>query len=176
MCRRLQILSALTLLMLAITSARADGAVAREDQFKAAYLFNFVKFVEWPASAVSDAVTVCFLGGGGVYDALVQGIDGKRVGTRRLQARQLDDSATAEHCDALYLAAGSVTHLSMVEALPVLTISDAHEISVRGGMIELFTDRQRLRFMINAENAQRAGLRISSDLLKLAAGVRRLEH
>jgi hypothetical protein len=54
-----------------------------------------------------------------------------------------------------------------------LTISDAKGFAANGGMIELFTENHRLRFLINVHNAQRTGLRISSDLLKLAAGVQR---
>jgi hypothetical protein len=55
----------------------------------------------------------------------------------------------------------------------VLTISDAKNFAANGGMIELFTENHRLRFRINARSAHRAGLRISSDLLKLAVGVHR---
>lgn len=174
MRRSLQLLFALTTLVLANRTVHANrDSEQREEQFKAAYLFNFVKFVEWPPAAMSDALTVCFLGGAGVYEALSANIEGKRVGARQLLARQLESAASIDGCNALYVdAAMAAGQPAMIER-PVLTISDAEKFVLHGGIIELFTENHRLRFLINVDNAHRAGLRISSDLLKLAAGVRR---
>lgn len=165
----------LAALVLAAANVRADDVQRREDQFKAAYLFNFVKFVEWPAGAGVDTLTVCFLGGEGVHEALAGSIEGKRVGARKLIARQLEPSATVQSCEVLYADAASVDH-SLAAGLPVLTVSDAPGFATDGGMIELFTENHRLRFVINVAHVNRAGLRISSDLLKLAASVRREER
>ena len=160
-----------------IASADDSAAVRREAQFKAAYLFNFVKFVEWPA-AVGDTLTVCFVGGEGVLEALADGIDAKRIGARKLAARRLDGAAPAEGCNAVYIdeaSSASVTALIGARQDSVLTISDAKAFASQGGMIELFTDSNRLRFNINIDAAQKAGLRISSSLLSLAASVKRGE-
>jgi hypothetical protein len=159
---------------LGLTSAtvHADDVQRREDQFKAAYLFNFVKFVDWPASAPVDTLTVCFLGGDGVLEALASGIETKRVGARKLSVRQLEQPPTVAGCEVLYADAASVDH-SLSIGLPVLTVSDAPGFATNGGMIELFTENHRLRFVINVGHVHRAGLRISSDLLKLAASVQR---
>jgi hypothetical protein len=166
----------LAALVLATASVRADDVQRREDQFKAAYLFNFVKFVEWPASATADSLTVCFLGGEGVHEALASGIDAKRAGARKLIARQLEHSATTvQNCEVLYADAASVDY-SLAVGLPVLTVSDAPGFATNGGMIELFTENHRLRFRINVAHVHKAGLRISSDLLKLAASVQREEQ
>jgi len=168
-------IAVLAALVLATASVHADDVQRREDQFKAAYLFNFVKFVEWPARPASDTLTVCFLGGEGVQEALASGIDAKRVGTRKLIARQLEQPATVQNCEVLYADAASVDP-SLGTGLPVLTVSDAPQFAANGGMIELFTENHRLRFVINVANVHRAGLRISSDLLKLAASVQREER
>lgn len=174
MCRSLHLLSALASLVLATSIAHANhDSEQREEQFKAAYVFNFVKFVEWPPAAMSDTLTVCFLGGEGVYEALSANIEGKRVGARQLLARQLQPSATTDGCNALYVDAAMAAGQPAVVEQPVLTISDAERFVLHGGIIELFTENHRLRFLINVDNAHKAGLRISSDLLKLAAGVRR---
>jgi hypothetical protein len=166
----------LAALVLATVHVHADDVQRREDQFKAAYLFNFVKFVEWPPGAPADTLTVCFLGGEGVHQALSNAIDGKRVGGRRLIARQLDPPATADGCEVLYADAASVD-TGLAVGLPMLTVSDAPQFATRGGgMIELFTENHRLRFIINVANVHKAGLRISSDLLKLAASVQREER
>src|SRR5688572_3941732 len=76
----------------------AEPAVKREDQLKAAYLFNFVKFIEWPDSVPADILTMCFVGGEGVQGALAAGIENKRAGTRRLVARRLEATASATDC------------------------------------------------------------------------------
>jgi hypothetical protein len=165
----------LAALVLATVNVHADDVQRREDQFKAAYLFNFVKFVEWPTDAPADTLTVCFLGGAGVHEALTSAIESKRVGGRKLIARQLDAPATVAGCEVLYADAASVD-TSIAAGLPVLTVSDAPQFATRGGMIELFTENHRLRFVINVANVHKAGLRISSDLLKLAASVQREER
>lgn len=169
----LHIVSALAALMATAMSARADAVLQREDQFKAAYLFNFAKFVEWPAGVATNTVTICFIGGAGVYQALTSGIENKRVGSRRLVALQLTDSLAADACNAVYVEAPLATAIDSFAGRPVLTVSDAAGFAANGGMIELFTENHRLRFSINAGSAERVGLRISSDLLKLAAGVQR---
>ncbi|MBM0108021.1 YfiR family protein [Steroidobacter sp. S1-65] len=169
----LHILSALAALMATAMSARADAVLQRETQFKAAYLFNFAKFVEWPAGVATDTVTICFIGGAGVYQELASGIENKRVGSRRLVALQLTDSQAADACNAVYVEAPLPASINSFAGRPVLTVSNAADFAANGGMIELFTENHRLRFLINVESAERVGLRISSDLLKLAAGVRR---
>lgn len=155
-----------------------ETSARRENQLKAAYLFNFVKFVEWPAAVPADVLTVCFSGGDGVHDALASGIENKRVGTRRLAVRRLQDIGTAAGCNVLYLDAAvapASPRMSRENGPPILTVSDAKAFARNGGMIELFTDSNRLRFIINVDNAQKAGLRISSSLLQLAAAVEKGE-
>jgi hypothetical protein len=175
MLYRPSLLALLAACALPTAKVHADDVQRREDQFKAAYLFNFAKFVEWPPSAAANTLTVCFLGGEGVQEALASGIDAKRVGSRKLIARQLEQPATVEDCEVLYADAASVDP-SLGVGLPVLTVSDAPQFAANGGMIELFTENHRLRFVINVAHVHKAGLRISSDLLKLAARVQREER
>lgn len=173
MSRFLHMIRALATLMVATTAVRADEATQREDQFKAAYVFNFVKFVAWPDDQANEPLTICFVGAGGVYQALVAGIENKRAGARRLIALQIADTGSTGTCDALYIDASMAPAYPLVRQAAVLTISDARSFAEHGGMIELFTENHRLRFLINIDSAHQAGLRISSDLLKLAAGVQR---
>ncbi|MBL8270343.1 MAG: YfiR family protein [Steroidobacter sp.] len=173
MIRFLQIVSALVSLSLATASALADASAQREDQFKAAYVFNFVKFVEWPADSVADTLTVCFVGGEGVYSAFTSDIGNKKVGTRRLAALQVIDPPPPGTCHALYIHASMASSYELAPEPAVLTISDAASLAATDGMIGLFTENQRLRFSIDMQQATRAGLRISSQLLKLAAIVKR---
>src|SRR5688572_7094131 len=101
----LHIVAMLVALTVATASARADAATQREDQFKAAYVFNFVKFVSWPDAETTGTLTICFVGGEGVYSALSTGIANKHVGARALAALKVDEGLTASGCDALYIEA-----------------------------------------------------------------------
>jgi hypothetical protein len=145
----------------------------REEQFKAAYLLNFLQFIEWPAHTVSDSLTVCFVGGQAIYAAFASGLDAKRAGTRRILARQLESTGVPTGCNAIYLDSAASQRVASIvpPQLPILTISDANSFAAHGGMIELFMETNKLRFNINLENAQKSGLRISSSLLQLAAAV-----
>lgn len=171
-CCRILILT----LALSAPAAWGDAHASRADQFKAAYLFNFLKFVDWPASVPSDVLTVCFIGADGVQDTLASGIESKRAGSRRLTVRRLEGNSSLDGCNVLYveaLDANNDTRLASASERSILTVSDAAAFARHGGMIELFTDSNRLRFNINVNNTQKAGLRISSNLLQLAAQVER---
>ena len=150
------------------------GSMRREDQIKAGYLFNFANFVEWPASAPSDSLTVCFVGAEGIQSAFEKDLADKRVGARQVKVRSVHESETADGCHILYLD-GQLPKPLLADfgssSLPILTVSDARNFTQSGGIISLYTDKNRLRFIINIQNASRAKLHISSSLLQLASAV-----
>jgi YfiR/HmsC-like len=155
-------------------SVADEADVRRETQLKSGYLLNFVKFVEWPQAAPGEPLTICFLGAASMRETLEVGIESKRVGTRPLAVRQLQESGKMDGCDVLYVEEKWALTLSIAShepRPPILTVSDAKDFAHKGGIIELFTDDNHLRFVINVDNAHRAGLRISSSLLQLAAVV-----
>jgi hypothetical protein len=150
----------------------ADSAANRENQLKAGYLLNFAKLVEWPATAPADALTICIQGASELHSALATGLEGKRIGTRLLNAYRLADGESRDRCSMLYLDSTlPSTARDVSDQTDALTVSDAKNFARTGGMIELFTENNRLRFIINLENAKRAGLRINPNLLQLAASV-----
>jgi hypothetical protein len=164
-------------LALLCAHARAHASAERHDELKAAFLFNFMNFIEWPGTAPEDTINVCFLGGGGVYNAFTAGISQKRVGNHPLASRQLGADEQVAGCSVLYIDAETIAvkggRLPEGFIPAVLTVSDARQFVREGGIIELFTERNRLRFNVNLQNAQKGGLRISSSLLELAAFVDR---
>jgi hypothetical protein len=146
---------------------------------KAVYLYNFGRFVEWPArvAAKSDSFTVCVLGQdpfGPALDATLAGetIDGKGVSAKRISAPQ-----EAVSCQILFLSSAEGSRLNkIIEALDkeaVLTVSDMPQFSQRGGMIQFVLEGKRVRFEVNLTAVQRAGLTLSAQLLKVATTVRR---
>jgi hypothetical protein len=178
--RRLTVLSCFVVLFVcSLNTHSEERTVSREDQFKAAYLVNFVSLVEWPATTLADRLTICFVGAQGVLSAVSAGIDTKLIGTRHLEVKPLAKSASLSGCNAVYVEADEAKAFLDITAIgtqPILTVSDTREFAKRGGMIGLFTADNRLRFNINVGVAQKAGLRISSKLLQLAVTVEKGEH
>ena len=151
----------------------------RADLLKAAYLVNFVRFIDWPASTPADVLRVCFSGAPGVREALMAGLDRTRVGARRLTVRVLESGASAHGCDVLYADATNIASprvpSSSAESAPsgMLSIGEHADFVRHGGTIGLFTEDNHLRFSVNVENARRAGLRVSGALLQLASSIER---
>ena len=173
--RRSHSLLALLAFLGATTAAQAlaEEAPSRLDQLIAGYVLNFTKFVEWPAGSRSADLTICVTGNHpGLYDALQSGAANTSVGSRHVAVRRIADVSSVRGCHVLYLEPVSPVHVAQLTiSAPVLTVSDGSGFAHAGGTIELFTQQNRLRFIINLENARRAGLRISSNLLQLAASV-----
>ena len=163
-----------TLLLAICGSAFADHP--SEYQVKAAYLYNFGKFVNWPADAgATSEFDVCVLGTdpfGPLLDATVSDstINGKRVIARRIVRAQ--DAAS---CRVVFIAASESQRLSsdlaILSKLHVLTVSDNSHFLDRGGMIQFVFEGDRVRFAVNLTAAQEAGLTLSSELLKVATRV-----
>lgn len=159
-------------LLLAGTAHADDTALARADQLRAAYLFNFLKFVELPDAGPAE-IRVCFIGARGVQDALTESTVAKKIGQRSIATAALPAGGGWSACDVVYLDATADVRTALSDAAgnDALTISEAGDFTQCGGIIRLFTEDNRLRFDINVGNARRAGLKISSDLLRLASRV-----
>jgi hypothetical protein len=146
-----------------------DAAQQREAQLKAAYVFNFIKFVDWDARPTGKELDVCFTGADAVRDALSLAVSDKNVGNRKVSVRSAVPNSGKEDCDVIYVAAA---HTAMMPSTRVaLTVSDAPSFTRDGGMIRLYTEENRLRFVVNVGNARKAGIAISSNLLRLASQV-----
>jgi YfiR/HmsC-like len=151
----------------------ADDAL---DQFKAVYLFNFTKLTVWPATAPTGVLTICFIGASGVRDLIERDVSGKLIGERHIAVRTIGASQGADDCSIIYIEATAAGSSPLPASAPAyaLTVSDARDFAHHGGMIELFFKDNRLRFIINLDNARLAGLKLSSSLLALASKVEQL--
>ncbi|MEA3162063.1 MAG: hypothetical protein QOD95_3611 [Gammaproteobacteria bacterium] len=150
-----------------------DGA---PEQSKAAYLYNFAKLTVWPASAPAYVLTMCFIGAPGVRNLIERDVSGKLIGARHVEVRSLGPSQRADDCSIVYIDMATVGAADLAASAPAyaLTVSDAHDFAHHGGMIELYFQDDRLRFIINLDNARLAGLKMSSSLLALASRVEQL--
>ncbi|MGH9468897.1 MAG: YfiR family protein [Terriglobia bacterium] len=160
------------------TDLRLGAWAPAEYEVKAAYLYNFGRFVHWPVSAPAAAgnlFSICVLGAdpfGRLLDTTIAGemIDGKRVVARRIS--QTED---AKGCRIVFVSGSEESDLAQVlpalNAERALTVSDIPQFTDRGGMIDFITADRHVRFEVNLAAARREGLRLSSQLLKLAVKV-----
>ena len=153
----------------------ASAGALSEYEVKAALLYNFAKFVEWPANAFPspDAPFVIgVLGSDPLGSSLVRLLAGKTVTGRAIVIRLWVGPRDRGPCQMLFVAGSERSGLKQllrdIDQQPVLTVADMSEFAVQGGMIGLIVEDNRLRFEINTEGTDRAHLRISSRLLSLA--------
>ena len=149
-----------------------------EYQVKAAYLFNFLKFVEWPDDphAVSHGKWVIgVLGENPFGDELAQAVSGKIVQGRELQVRKFQATEDLHVCQILFISASENKRLPSIltglNGSSVLTVADMENFTRLGGMIQFVMEDDRVRFDINVGATSRARLKVSSKLLSLARAV-----
>jgi hypothetical protein len=151
-----------------------------EYQVEAAYLYNFGRFVEWPArgtTAPTGAFNICILGEDPFGQALDATLAGETIGNQKVAARRISSPQMSADCQILFISSSEAKRLNkIIEALDksaVLTVSDIPQFSQRSGMIQFVLEGNRIRFEVNLAATQRAGLTLSSDLLKVATAVRK---
>jgi hypothetical protein len=166
----------LGLLLLAGMSLQVSRAEISALQVKSAYVFNFIKFVEWPARAfkTGDKLRLCVIGDDELLASLAS-VNGRKVGAYELQVMHADNSAVWKTCHVLYIGEREQRRLvPVIKSLgtaPVLTISDIQGFAERGGAIGLLNRNGRMLFEVNLASTRKAGLRLSSQMLNLAANI-----
>jgi hypothetical protein len=155
-----------------------QAQVATAPEVKAAFLLNFVKFTNWPASVAPDGadLTICVIGDTRVVIALDEVTRGHRIDDRGIVVVELAEQDDVRRCHLLY-ASGlrADREQSLVEATrgrPILTASDSSTFMKRGGVAAFHIAGGRMKFSVNPSAAERAHLRISSRLLSLAVIVK----
>jgi hypothetical protein len=143
-----------------------------EYKVKAAFLLNFGKYVEWPASAVGDAIDICVLGRDPFGATLDDTLAGRTVGDKSVRARRVSGVSEASRCNIVFVSRDDQARVDDVVAglagSPVLLVGEQDRFARKGGMINFVEIDQKVRFEINEAAAKKAGLKISSQLLKLA--------
>ncbi len=156
---------------------QADPQPLREYRIKAAFLYNFAKFVEWPSEAFEDNDSTLILGvfGDDPFGAALQSLRGKTVRGRRLTIKRFDSLLDLDQCHILFItASGQQQQQEALESLQgsnVLTVGEMQRFAQMGGIINFVIRKNKLRFEINLNAGKRAGLVISSQLLKPADSV-----
>lgn len=164
----------LTAVLAAGEASCAEPRKPTEHDVKAAFIFNFAKFVDWPPAKSQESATtmnVCVIGNEPLGAAL-SAIEGKIAGGKKIRIRLEPPQQSLGSCSILFVGDAENEQLGRiletVKNASVLTIGDTKGFTRQGVMINFYMDNKRVRFEINPKAASRAGLQISSNLLKIA--------
>ena len=157
----------------------AQNSQPGEYEVKAAFLYNFAKFVEWPPGAFpsrTSPITIGVLSDERFQSVLGQTLIGKTAQDRALVVRRLDASLQdASQCHIVFVSSaerGAISDLlNATKGTSVLTVSETEGFAQRGGMVNFLLIENKVRFEINNLSAKNSGLKISARLLQLAANV-----
>jgi hypothetical protein len=168
-----------TMLCLLGATVSAQARAADEDQVKAAFLLNFGKFVEWPASAFADQTEpfrICVSGATNVANALGVLTIGQKLNGRAISVLLIDHHQPLKQCHMLFIGNVVVKErkslLAEAKGTSAFTVAEEKDFVDDGGMLGLVNTDNRISFEINQHLAEEAGLKISSRLLSLARIVR----
>lgn len=160
---------------LAVGRVSAQDSTPTEYQIKAAFLFNFAKFVEWPPSAfagTNSPIVIGILGDNPFGNDLARTVRDKTLNNRPLVIEEFHSPVEATNCHILFISTSEKARLSqIVEALrgaSVLTVGEMDRFTEAGGMINFVREGNKMRFQINEVAAKSAGLKVSSKLSSLA--------
>jgi hypothetical protein len=143
-----------------------------EFEVKAAFLYKFASFVEWPHDLETRPVAICVAGQDPFGGALDRVVKGKSINGREFVIRRLKAGEPVTECHILFISGSERRRVRMaldrVRGVPVLTVGDMPEFCENGGAINFGVADHRVQLEINPNAAERAGLQVSSRLLSLA--------
>lgn len=167
-------------LLTGVASPYLQGSGPTEYEVKAAYLYNFGKFVQWPprsAAGQTSSFAICVLGEDPFGAALNSAVAGESISGMSVVVERILKPQDAVDCRILFISSSEESGLSdILQALggkSVLTVSDIPDFNQRGGIIQFVLENNEVHFEVNLDAARRAGLTLSSQLLKVAIRVRR---
>lgn len=167
-------------LWLAAGAGALRGAAPRplEYEVKAAFLFNFAKFVEWPPDSFREpaALAICVFGEDPFGAVLDRTVAGEKLGDRPLQVRRTDRLSDLRSCQIAFIGDSERERvpeiLASLRGANVLTVGESDRFAEQGGMVRFFLEANRVRFEINLDAVERTPLAVSSKLLRVARVVR----
>ncbi len=152
--------------------------VAEEYAVKAAFLYNFTKFVDWPSTAFADeksSILICVLGEN-PFGRTLGDLAKEEVAGRKLTVLGRKENQGLEGCHVLFISRSERERipaiLAEVQSSPVLTVADTEGFLDQGGVINFILEGSKIRFEISQEAAERADIKISSKLMSLAKRVK----
>jgi hypothetical protein len=172
---RVMTLLGLTVCLLVTDSGFGGESPATEYQVKALFLFNFAKYVDWPAAAFTNAavpITIGVIGTDPFGDYLQNAVAGKAINGRPFVIQHLAADVDLSGCQILFISDSEASRmggiLDKAGALPILTVGEDEEFAQKNGIINFVLKDGKVRLEINLTAARKAGLTMSSKLLAVA--------
>lgn len=169
------ILAGLAVLLLGWQGIAAKDMVAGEYAIKAAFLYNFTKFVDWPGGETTPAAApfvIAVIGDDPLGPALDEAVRSETVHGRPLTVQRIKSGQPVGDCAILFISQSEAGHLDAIirqtGGRPILTVSDVEGSAAKGVMINFVLKNKSVKFEINRQRAEQAHLKISSKLLGLA--------
>ena len=170
------LLGALLLAATLTREALAQPAAPTQYDVQAVYLFDFAKFVRWPAGSGHETISICVAGQQVFADTLTRIVAGERVDSHTLSVRLVQQPQDEAACDILFIGSAAEGRLDSLLAASngksILTVSDIPGFLDRGGMIQFLIVGNRVRFSVDLGPVARSGISLSSELLKVAVAVK----
>lgn len=161
------------------TRSQPSSATPSEYQVKAAFIYNFTKFIEWPGGAFTGESSPFVIGvvGKDPFGAeLEKPLDGKTMNGRAFVIKRFKQVSDMQTCHILFVCGSEKDRLPKVMERVVkantLVVGDMPQFVQRGGMVNFFVEDKRVRFEINPDSTERAGLKISAKMMSLAKVVK----
>jgi hypothetical protein len=182
LCRKFPAFAAgvvvLLVLLVGGRPVQGQGSAASEYEVKAAFLYHFSQFVDWPEGTFKEAnspIVYCTLGEDPFHGALEASLSGKAVGERALRVQHFKQIEEIRGCQILFIGEGkqkrAASLATQLQGNPVLTVGESEHFIQEGGMIGFLFEENKIRFEVNLEAAEHAKLKLSSRLLGLAKRV-----
>lgn len=155
--------------------AYAD-ATSNEQALTVAFLYNFLKFTEWPTGSIKNEIILC-VSDRSVFGDELEAISGRSVQNKSVRIKQVELGEKLDTCQLLFLSREEKSErtrewLKNSERIPTLLVSNLDDFLDMGGMIALIDDGNRLQFEVNLARTKPVGLKLSAQLLKIAKDVR----
>ena len=177
-CRTLCLVILMAFVSVNLPPARGQSRASAEYEVKAAFLYNFAKFVDWPPGAFrapEEGITFCVYGEDPFEGALERVIAGKTIRDRPLRVLRPKQTSEFSSCRILFIASSERKRLpqvlSSVHEAPILTVGEVEHFIQAGGMIGFVINENKVRFEINLKATEESHLSPSSKLLALATSV-----
>jgi hypothetical protein len=157
------------------TTAVANPATS-EQALTIAFLYNFLKFAEWPEGTVTDALTLC-VADSVTFDQELEALAGRKIQDKTLRIKRIELEENPRTCQLLFIPREEKPvrlqeWLKNTARLPILMVSNKSEFLDMGGMIVLIDDGNHLQFDVNLTRAKNVGLQLNAQLLQIARDVR----
>jgi hypothetical protein len=165
------------LVVAAVLGTSAMAQTVDEYKVKAAFVFNFAKFIQWPTDAFKtpvDPLVICVLGQDQMTSSLREAVNGNAIDGRPVVVRQFEAGQVSCDCHILFVSSSATKRFrSWLKESGVLTVGETPGFTADGGVINFKLEDGRVRFEINVAAAERQQVHISSKLLSLAQVVKK---